>query len=149
MERLAIRSFMGEGVERRGLSKRTVAVLVRDAASLFELGVTAEVFGIDRTHVGLPPVDYRVCAEAGPGPVPTKHRAGLAVTALIVPVAWFALVVNGASAWLALAAILLYVVFYTIVLKRRTAQNIVWGGIAGCLLTHEGRVVHGPTAERL
>jgi protoheme IX farnesyltransferase len=30
-------------------------------------------------------------------------------------------------------AILLYVVFYTLILKRRTSQNIVWGGIAGCM----------------
>ncbi|WP_153503076.1 heme o synthase [Cumulibacter manganitolerans] len=32
-----------------------------------------------------------------------------------------------------LLAILLYVVLYTMVLKRRTAQNIVWGGAAGCM----------------
>lgn len=63
------------------MALRTVAVLVRDAASLFELGVTAEVFGIDRTHIGLPPIDYRLCAEAGPGPVPTKHHQHLSVTA--------------------------------------------------------------------
>lgn len=30
-------------------------------------------------------------------------------------------------------AILLYAVFYTMVLKRRTSQNIVWGGAAGCM----------------
>jgi protoheme IX farnesyltransferase len=30
-------------------------------------------------------------------------------------------------------AILFYVVVYTAVLKRRTAQNIVWGGAAGCM----------------
>ncbi|MGP5217634.1 heme o synthase [Arthrobacter rhombi] len=37
------------------------------------------------------------------------------------------------TAVLGLAAILLYVVFYTLILKRRTSQNIVWGGIAGCM----------------
>ena len=26
-----------------------------------------------------------------------------------------------------------YVVFYTMILKRRTSQNIVWGGVAGCM----------------
>lgn len=31
------------------------------------------------------------------------------------------------------AAIVFYVLVYTIGLKRRTSQNIVWGGIAGCL----------------
>ncbi|UTT41400.1 heme o synthase [Glutamicibacter mishrai] len=40
---------------------------------------------------------------------------------------------NPLTTALGLAAILLYVVFYTMILKRRTAQNIVWGGIAGCM----------------
>nr|WP_319593312.1 heme o synthase [Georgenia subflava] len=50
-----------------------------------------------------------------------------------VSILWFGLLVNWASAGLTLAAILLYVVFYTILLKRRTSQNIVWGGAAGCM----------------
>jgi protoheme IX farnesyltransferase len=36
------------------------------------------------------------------------------------------------AATLALTAILFYVFVYTLWLKRRTEQNIVWGGIAGC-----------------
>ncbi|WP_309079690.1 heme o synthase [Zhihengliuella sp.] len=40
---------------------------------------------------------------------------------------------NLLTAALGVAAILLYVVFYTLILKRRTSQNIVWGGIAGCM----------------
>jgi protoheme IX farnesyltransferase len=44
-----------------------------------------------------------------------------------------ATVVNVVSALLALAAILFYVVVYTMWLKRRTPQNIVWGGAAGCM----------------
>lgn len=63
-----------------GMALRTVAVLVRDAVSLFELGVTAEVFGIDRTGVGLPPIDYRLCSDGGPGPLGTKHTDAIAVT---------------------------------------------------------------------
>ena len=35
--------------------------------------------------------------------------------------------------WLTAAAILIYVVGYTMILKRRTPQNIVWGGAAGCM----------------
>ncbi len=46
---------------------------------------------------------------------------------------WLGLLVNWLSAELSLAAILLYVGFYTILLKRRTSQNIVWGGVAGCM----------------
>jgi protoheme IX farnesyltransferase len=51
----------------------------------------------------------------------------------IVSVAWLAVTVNAASAWLTAAAIGFYVVVYTLLLKRRTAQNIVWGGAAGCM----------------
>jgi protoheme IX farnesyltransferase len=40
--------------------------------------------------------------------------------------------VNPLSAWLALIAEAFYVFGYTMLLKRRTAQNIVWGGLAGC-----------------
>jgi heme o synthase len=45
---------------------------------------------------------------------------------------WLGLLVNWLSAGLALAANVFYVVGYSILLKRRTAQNIVWGGAAGC-----------------
>src|SRR5699024_2842517 len=42
-----------------------------------------------------------------------------------------------AGSWLAALFILLticfYVLVYSLVLKRRTAQNVVWGGAAGCM----------------
>jgi protoheme IX farnesyltransferase len=50
----------------------------------------------------------------------------------VVSTLWLGLLVNWLSAGLALAANLFYVVGYTMVLKRRTTQNIVWGGAAGC-----------------
>lgn len=50
-----------------------------------------------------------------------------------VSLVWFALVVNLVSAALTAGAIAIYVVGYTMILKRRTSQNIVWGGIAGCM----------------
>lgn len=40
---------------------------------------------------------------------------------------------NLLAAALALVAIAAYAVGYTMLLKRRTAQNIVWGGAAGCM----------------
>ena len=43
------------------------------------------------------------------------------------------LTTNALSAALALAAIAFYVLVYTRLLKRRTSQNIVWGGAAGCM----------------
>lgn len=39
---------------------------------------------------------------------------------------------NLLAATLSLAAILFYVFVYTLWLKRRSEQNIIWGGIAGC-----------------
>ena len=56
---------------------------------------------------------------------------GLALGVLAVAFLW--LVVNWLAASLALGAIAFYVLVYTMVLKRRTSQNIVWGGAAGCM----------------
>jgi protoheme IX farnesyltransferase len=55
---------------------------------------------------------------------------GLVLSALSV--VWLALTTNLLSAALAAGAIFFYVVIYTLGLKRRTPQNIVWGGAAGC-----------------
>ncbi len=48
-------------------------------------------------------------------------------------VLWLGLLTNWLAAALSLAAILFYVLIYTLLLKRRTPQNIVWGGAAGCM----------------
>jgi protoheme IX farnesyltransferase len=56
---------------------------------------------------------------------------GLVVGALAVGLLWWT--TNGLSAALALAAIAFYVLVYTMLLKRRTPSNIVWGGAAGCM----------------
>lgn len=48
-------------------------------------------------------------------------------------VLWFGLLVNWMAAALTVVALLIYVVGYTMILKRRTPQNIVWGGLAGCM----------------
>ncbi|GAA2091330.1 heme o synthase [Brevibacterium salitolerans] len=46
---------------------------------------------------------------------------------------WLGGFTNWMAAGLTAVAILLYAVLYTLVLKRRTSQNIVWGGAAGCM----------------
>jgi protoheme IX farnesyltransferase len=51
----------------------------------------------------------------------------------VASVLFLGLVVNWLAAGLALGAIAFYVLVYTMVLKRRTSQNIVWGGAAGCM----------------
>ncbi|WP_306322639.1 MULTISPECIES: heme o synthase [unclassified Streptomyces] len=55
------------------------------------------------------------------------------ISLAVISTLLFGFAVNWLSAWLSLGALLFYVVVYTMILKRRTAQNIVWGGIAGCL----------------
>ena len=60
------------------MALRSVAVLLQEPVSLFEFGVLAEVFGIDRSEEGLEPFDYRVCAESA-GPLDARN--GTTVTA--------------------------------------------------------------------
>jgi protoheme IX farnesyltransferase len=50
----------------------------------------------------------------------------------VLSTVWLALTTNLVAAALSVAAILFYVFVYTLWLKRRTQQNIIWGGIAGC-----------------
>jgi protoheme IX farnesyltransferase len=52
-----------------------------------------------------------------------------------VSVTTIGLATNWLAGALTFAAIAFYVLVYTLVLKRRTAQNIVWGGAAGCMPT--------------
>jgi protoheme IX farnesyltransferase len=56
---------------------------------------------------------------------------GLALAAVSIVGLW--LTTNRLSALLALGAIAFYVLIYTMLLKRRTSSNIVWGGAAGCM----------------
>jgi protoheme IX farnesyltransferase len=51
----------------------------------------------------------------------------------VLAVAWLWVTTGWLPALLALAAIAFYVGVYTLALKRRTPQNIVWGGAAGCM----------------
>ena len=50
----------------------------------------------------------------------------------VLSVAWLWVFTTPLAAGLSLAAILFYVFVYTLWLKRRSEQNIIWGGIAGC-----------------
>ncbi|WP_084040071.1 heme o synthase [Demequina sp. NBRC 110053] len=68
------------------------------------------------------------------GAVSERGALTFAWTLGIVSTAWFWWVVDSPlAATLSVAAILGYVVGYTLILKRRTSQNIVWGGAAGCM----------------
>ncbi len=50
----------------------------------------------------------------------------------VVSTVWLLVTTNWLAATLSAVAIFFYVVIYTMILKRRTEQNIIWGGIAGC-----------------
>lgn len=50
----------------------------------------------------------------------------------VVSVAILAVGTNPLATAFGVAAIFFYVVIYSLVLKRRTEQNIIWGGLAGC-----------------
>jgi protoheme IX farnesyltransferase len=65
--------------------------------------------------------------------VPTRHALVFGLVLGVISFGWLALSTNLLAAVLAVAAILFYVFVYTMGLKRRTAQNIVWGGAAGCM----------------
>ncbi|HYJ77475.1 MAG TPA: heme o synthase, partial [Actinomycetes bacterium] len=67
------------------------------------------------------------------GLVSPREALGFGIVLGALAVGWFLLTVGSLPAVLALAAIAFYVGVYTLALKRRTPQNIVWGGAAGCM----------------
>src|SRR4029079_11388551 len=67
------------------------------------------------------------------GRVPPRHALVFGLAQGVLSAVWLALTTNLLAAGLSVAAIAFYVLVYTLLLKRRTAQNIVWGGAAGCM----------------
>jgi protoheme IX farnesyltransferase len=67
------------------------------------------------------------------GEISPLHAIIFAVCIGALSLAIFWLFTNALATFLTFVAIAFYVGIYTAVLKRRTPQNIVWGGIAGCM----------------
>ena len=67
------------------------------------------------------------------GAISTRLALSFAGLLAFISLAIFWVFTNPLATVLTLIAIAFYVVIYTAVLKRRTPQNIVWGGIAGCM----------------
>jgi protoheme IX farnesyltransferase len=64
----------------------------------------------------------------------SKTNATIFATVIgILSLVLFWLFTTPLATLLALIAIVFYVVVYTMALKQRTSQNIVWGGAAGCM----------------
>jgi protoheme IX farnesyltransferase len=75
----------------------------------------------------------RTRRRALPRHIVTPRAALVFATALgVLSTVVLAVWVNPLSAGLSVLANAFYVFGYTMVLKRRTTQNIVWGGLAGC-----------------
>lgn len=65
--------------------------------------------------------------------VPTRNAFVFGVLLGVGSFAWLWWQANLLSGALVVLTILFYVFVYTLVLKRRTSQNVVWGGAAGCM----------------
>lgn len=67
------------------------------------------------------------------GELSPREALVFAWIAAVVSTVWLAVTTTWLAAALSVAAIAFYVLVYTLWLKRRTPQNIVWGGAAGCM----------------
>ncbi|WP_026423964.1 heme o synthase [Actinokineospora inagensis] len=65
--------------------------------------------------------------------VPTRNALVFGLLLGLLAFGWLWASTNLLAAAMAVGAILFYVLVYTMLLKRRTSQNIVWGGAAGCM----------------
>ena len=64
----------------------------------------------------------------------SKTNAAIFATVIgIISLLMFWFLTTPLATLLAFIAIVFYVVVYTMALKQRTSQNIVWGGVAGCM----------------
>src|ERR1700744_3223483 len=65
--------------------------------------------------------------------VPKRNALVLGLVLSVGSFFWLWWTTNLLSGLLAVATIAFYVFVYTLLLKRRTSQNVVWGGAAGCM----------------
>lgn len=82
-------------------------------------------------------IDARMERTAGrpvaAGRISPRAALGFGIGLGVLSVFWLALLVNPVAAALSLAGFLGYSIGYTMLLKRSTWQNIVWGGAAGAV----------------
>ena len=65
--------------------------------------------------------------------VPKRNALVFGLVLSVASFAWLWWTTNLLSGLLAVGTIAFYVFVYTLLLKRRTSQNVVWGGAAGCM----------------
>ena len=66
------------------------------------------------------------------GLISTRATVVFGLSLSLISTVVLATFTNGLAASLSALAIIFYVGVYSLLLKRRTSQNIVWGGLAGC-----------------
>lgn len=115
----------------RGLPGAGTAVATMVGGSLSAAGANVLNCYLDRDIDALMPRTRRRPLAAGA--VPPRAALAFGLVLSVSSVALFLAATNALAAVLAGLAIVMYVVGYTVLLKRRTPQNIVWGGAAGCM----------------
>jgi protoheme IX farnesyltransferase len=107
----------------------TVAILVGGTLAAGSANTFNSVY--DRDIDAVMGRTYHRPAASGQVGVAASVAQGVVLAVLSAVV--LALMANLLAAALALVAIAFYAIVYTMWLKRRTPQNIVWGGAAGCM----------------
>lgn len=114
------------GIPNLGVTIATLigGTLAAGAANAFNMVIESD---IDRmmTRTAKRPIVNELISE--------ERALVFAYVMAIISLAIFWIFTNPLATGLTVAAITFYVFGYTVGLKRRTSQNIVWGGIAGCL----------------
>jgi protoheme IX farnesyltransferase len=116
------------GLPPLGLTLATLVggALAAGSAHVFNQVIERDIDALMRRTARRPLVNEVIGVRAA-----LVYGAVLLAVSVAVMMVW----VNPLSAGLTVLANLFYVLVYTVLLKRRTPQNIVWGGIAGCMPT--------------
>ena len=115
-----------DGVPPLGISLATLlgGTLAAGAANAFNMIIESDIDQLmDRTSKR--PIVNKELSEN------QAFAFATALTVLSLSIFW--IFTNPLATALTIGAIIFYVFGYTVGLKRRTSQNIVWGGIAGCM----------------
>jgi len=116
------------GIPSLGLVVATLGggALAAGSAHVFNQVIERDIDALMRRTSRRPVVNDVISVRAA-----VTYGAALLALSVAIMLVW----VNPLAAGLTVLANAFYVVVYTVLLKRRTSQNIVWGGIAGCLPT--------------
>jgi len=114
------------GIPSVGLSIATIlgGTLAAGSANAFNMVIESETDKLMKRTAQRP---------IATGVITRNHATIFATVVGLLSLVIFWVYTTPLATWLTFIAIVFYVVIYTMALKRRTSQNIVWGGIAGCM----------------